>query len=25
MIIIALLYLFNYSGKGQGHFIYNEF
>ncbi|QIW55810.1 teichoic acid D-Ala incorporation-associated protein DltX [Pseudolactococcus raffinolactis] len=25
MIIIAFLYLFNYSGKGQGHFIYNEF
>nr|WP_310592558.1 teichoic acid D-Ala incorporation-associated protein DltX [Lactococcus laudensis] len=25
MIIIALLYLFNYSGEGQGHFIYNEF
>ncbi|MBU7456260.1 teichoic acid D-Ala incorporation-associated protein DltX [Leuconostoc fallax] len=24
-IIIALIYLYSYSGVGQGHFIYNEF
>lgn len=25
IILLTLLYLFNYSGEGQGHFIYNEF
>ncbi|SCB73001.1 teichoic acid D-Ala incorporation-associated protein DltX [Weissella bombi] len=25
VIIFALVYLYGYSGLGQGHFIYNEF
>ncbi|WP_420832610.1 teichoic acid D-Ala incorporation-associated protein DltX [Weissella diestrammenae] len=25
MILLGLLYLFGYSGHGQGGFIYNEF
>jgi hypothetical protein len=25
LILLTLLYLFNYLGHGQGHFIYNEF
>ncbi|WP_220738801.1 teichoic acid D-Ala incorporation-associated protein DltX [Leuconostoc miyukkimchii] len=25
VVILALVYLYSYSGVGEGHFIYNEF
>ena len=25
LVILSLIYLYGYSGLGQGHFIYNEF
>ncbi|MFT8966253.1 teichoic acid D-Ala incorporation-associated protein DltX [Leuconostoc suionicum] len=25
LIILSLLYLYGYSGVGEGHFLYNEF